>query len=55
LRDDLLSDAYGCQVRTNQTPQGDRPFVLPPAVFATQPGRANRSPPNGDGTHMLAN
>ena len=45
LRDDLLSDAYGCPVRTNQTPQGDRPFVLPPAVFATEATRATRSLP----------
>jgi iron complex transport system ATP-binding protein len=55
LRDDLLSAAYGCQVRTNQTPQGDRPFVLPPAVFATQPTLAARSLPNGGGGHVLAN
>src|SRR5262245_37622638 len=55
LRDDLLSDAYGCPVRTNQTPQGDRPFVLPPAVFATEATRATRGLPNGNGTHVLAN
>ncbi len=55
LRDDLLSDAYGCPVRTNQTPQGDRPFVLPPAVFATEATRATRSLPNGGGAHVLAN
>lgn len=29
LRDDLLSEAYGCPVRTNVAPAGDRPFVLP--------------------------
>ena len=45
LRDDLLSAAYGCPVRTNQTPQGDRPFVLPPAVFATEATRPTRSLP----------
>ncbi|MET0192597.1 MAG: heme ABC transporter ATP-binding protein [Hyphomicrobiaceae bacterium] len=55
LRDDLLSDAYGCPVRTNQTPQGDRPFVLPPAIFATEATRATRSLPNGGGAHVLAN
>jgi iron complex transport system ATP-binding protein len=55
LRDDLLSSAYGCAVRTNQTPQGDRPFVLPPAVFATQAPRETRSLPNGGGAHVLAN
>jgi iron complex transport system ATP-binding protein len=55
LRDDLLSDAYGCAVRTNQTPQGDRPFVLPPAIFATGATRATRGLPNGDGAHVLAN
>ncbi len=33
LRDGLLSDAYGCPVSPNRTPEGDRPFVLPPAVF----------------------
>jgi iron complex transport system ATP-binding protein len=33
LRDDILSTAYGCQVRTNRTPEGGRPFVLPPATF----------------------
>ncbi|MET0652933.1 MAG: heme ABC transporter ATP-binding protein [Hyphomicrobiaceae bacterium] len=55
LRDDLLSDAYGCPVHTNQTPQGDRPFVLPPAIFATEATRATRSLPNGGGAHVLAN
>ena len=29
LRDDLLSEVYGCQVRTNVAPVGERPFVLP--------------------------
>jgi iron complex transport system ATP-binding protein len=33
LKDDLLTAAYGCPVSTNRTPPGDRPFVLPPAVF----------------------
>lgn len=33
LRDDLLSAAYGCTVNINRTPDGDRPFVLPPAIF----------------------
>jgi iron complex transport system ATP-binding protein len=37
LRDGLLSAAYGCPVRANRTPGGDRPFVLPPAVFLAQP------------------
>jgi len=55
LRDDLLSDAYGCPVHTNQTPQGDRPFVLPPAVFATQATRATRSLPNDSNSRVLAN
>jgi iron complex transport system ATP-binding protein len=35
LKDDLLSAAYGCQVLTNRTPGGGRPFVLPPAAFST--------------------
>ncbi len=34
LKDDLLSKAYGCQVSTNRTPAGERPFVLPPAALA---------------------
>jgi iron complex transport system ATP-binding protein len=55
LRDDLLSAAYGCPVRTNQTPQGDRPFVLPPAVFATQAEPPSRSLPNGGTLYVLAN
>ena len=55
LRDDLLSTAYGCQVHTNQTPLGDRPFVLPPAVIATQATPPTRSLPNGGGAHVLAN
>jgi heme transport system ATP-binding protein len=29
LRDDLLSDVYGCPVRTNAAPSDGRPFVLP--------------------------
>jgi iron complex transport system ATP-binding protein len=29
LRDDLLSDVYGCRVRTNAAPADGRPFVLP--------------------------
>ena len=33
LTDQLLSAAYGCRVRTNQTPGAGRSFVLPPAAF----------------------
>ncbi len=29
LRDDLLSQVYGCRVRTNAAPADGRPFVLP--------------------------
>jgi iron complex transport system ATP-binding protein len=29
LRDDLLSEVYGCPVRTNVTPADGVPFVLP--------------------------
>jgi iron complex transport system ATP-binding protein len=29
LRDDLLSEVYGCPVRTNAAPADGRPFVLP--------------------------
>jgi iron complex transport system ATP-binding protein len=29
LRDDLLSQVYGCPVRTNMAPGNGRPFVLP--------------------------
>jgi len=32
LRDDLLSRAYGCDVRTNITPAAGVPFVLPHAI-----------------------
>ena len=31
LRDDLLSQVYGCAVRTNVTPADGVPFVLPHA------------------------
>ena len=54
LRDDLLSAAYGCAVRTNQTPQGNRPFVLPPAVFGASHAPASQIAPNGAATHVLA-
>jgi len=36
LRDGLLSAAYGCEVFANRTPDTDRPFVLPPAIFMPQ-------------------
>lgn len=29
LQDDVLSRAYGCEVRTNQTPSAGVPFILP--------------------------
>ena len=54
LRDDLLSAAYGCAVRTNQTPHGSRPFVLPPAVFGAPDASASRVAPSSGATHMLA-
>ena len=39
LCDRLLSQAYGCPVFANRTPQAGRPFVLPPAIFVTpRPG-----------------
>ena len=31
MRDELLSEVYGCPVRTNVTPRGGVPFVLPVA------------------------
>jgi iron complex transport system ATP-binding protein len=34
MRDDILSAAYGCEVRTNCTPAAGRPFILPPSVLA---------------------
>jgi iron complex transport system ATP-binding protein len=55
LRDDLLSTAYGCPVRTNQTPQGDRPFVLPPAIFAARAEPGDRDLPNGNASQVFAN
>jgi iron complex transport system ATP-binding protein len=42
LRDGLLSAAYGCAISANRTPDGDRPFVLPPAVFLP-PRQAKRA------------
>jgi iron complex transport system ATP-binding protein len=42
LRDGLLSAAYGCPVSPNRTPAGERPFVLPPAVFFDRPAAAMR-------------
>jgi iron complex transport system ATP-binding protein len=46
IRDDLLSAAYGCQVRINRTPREGRPFVLPPASFTVSalPGPAGAAP-----------
>jgi iron complex transport system ATP-binding protein len=38
LRDDLLSEAYGCAVRTNATPAPGVPFVIPQAgMYAARP------------------
>jgi iron complex transport system ATP-binding protein len=54
LKDDLLSAAYGCQVLTNRTPQGDRPFVLPPAVFWASGPSASRDVLNGGTPYVLA-
>jgi len=36
MRDDLLSEVYGCELRTNVTPANGAPFVLPsaPAMHA---------------------
>jgi iron complex transport system ATP-binding protein len=34
LKDELLSNAYGCRVLANRTPEGEQPFVLPPAALA---------------------
>jgi iron complex transport system ATP-binding protein len=36
LQDGLLSSAYGCELFANRTPSGDRPFVLPSALFRPQ-------------------
>jgi iron complex transport system ATP-binding protein len=36
LQDGLLSDAFGCEVFANRTPDTNRPFVLPPAIFLPQ-------------------
>jgi iron complex transport system ATP-binding protein len=54
LRDDLLSAAYGCAVRTNQTPLGKRPFVLPPAAFGASDAPEVGTAANGGTTHVLA-
>ena len=37
LRDDLLSDVYGCPVRTNAAPANGAPFVLPTAALGGPP------------------
>jgi iron complex transport system ATP-binding protein len=37
LRDDLLSEVYGCPVRTNATPAAGVPFVIPQAGMQTMP------------------
>jgi hypothetical protein len=50
--DDLLSAAYGCAVRTNQTPQGKRPFVLPPAAFGASDAPEVGTAANGRHTHV---
>jgi iron complex transport system ATP-binding protein len=44
LRDQLLSAAYGCQVRANRVPDGDRPYVLPPASFAQRLAQPSANP-----------
>jgi iron complex transport system ATP-binding protein len=46
LRDDLLRAAYGCEIHTNRTPEGGRPFVLPPAMFLA---RSCMGPPEPNG------
>jgi iron complex transport system ATP-binding protein len=33
LRDDVLSESYGCPVAANRVPHNGRPFVLPPAAL----------------------
>lgn len=50
LKDDLLSAAYGCQVQTNRTPDGGRPFVLPPAALIAAP-RPGLSGAQNDAAH----
>jgi iron complex transport system ATP-binding protein len=35
LRDDLLTEVYGCPVRTNAVPANGVPFVLPASVIGT--------------------
>lgn len=47
LRDDLLSAAYGCQVRTNRVPDGGGAYVLPPAAFVRSAGAGRQ--PGGNG------
>ena len=37
LRDDLLSEIYGCPVRTNATPAAGVPFVIPQAGMQAMP------------------
>ncbi len=37
LRDDLLSEVYGCPVRTNATPTAGVPFVIPQASMRAMP------------------
>ena len=37
LRDDLLSEVYGCPVRTNATPAAGVPFVIPQAGMQAMP------------------
>lgn len=36
MRDDLLSIAYGCEVRLNRTPSGGVPFLLPQVSSAAR-------------------
>jgi iron complex transport system ATP-binding protein len=40
LDDGLLSNAYGCRVMANRTPEPGRPFILPPAIFTGPNGRS---------------
>jgi iron complex transport system ATP-binding protein len=39
LRDDVLSESYGCHVAANRVPHNGRPFVLPPAALFGRHGR----------------
>jgi len=43
MRDDRLSEAFGCEIRTNRVPQNGGPFLLPQSCAALSSGSGSYS------------